>query len=277
MSDPSQEDLDLAFQKPERPLVQWIIGGVLVLVLIGIGFLYSRIEQRGLTIRGRSHLFVQPSGAAWAFFVDGSQVKVSPESAKKHQLASGPCDEIVGSLREKEPLFDIDTLSCSPGQSVAPRVIERIAALGLDFGYWKIESEKQSLADTALTTELVAAIIDPRADDPQITPLYGVMFPEWLAEARAEGSPPPLIIHVDRNDAVKDRFDRERLEAFLKRPQFMLAGGGAKGGWVIRTLTLVPTGTLTIDSLLVDPNVEPWPTELRKPTLFLARKQTLTR
>jgi hypothetical protein len=58
----------------------------------------------------------------------------------------------------------------------------------------------------------------------------------------------------------------------LQRGGFVLAGAGKQGGWVIRTVHVSPTGTPTLERLLVDPGADPWPTELRKPTLSVVRR-----
>lgn len=274
-SDPVQDDEleELAFPTQQRSRVPAIVGGMLALVLVGIGYLYTQVPQRGLSLGGAGHITVLPNGETWVFFLDGAQVRATPETARRVGAQSGPCSRIDGALKEDGPLFEIDALDCTPGKSVVPRITERMGYLGLRFGYWPMESTGQSLAEAALTSEIVAAMIDPRTDNPQIVPLYNVLFPQVLSEIRAPGGTPPLIIHVDRHDLVTNRMDREQLGAFLQRPQFILAGAGTQGGWLIRTVKVDPKGVSTLESLLVNPAAEPWTTELRNTTLSVGRKQ----
>jgi hypothetical protein len=244
----------------------------LAVVFVGIVYLYKHIEQRGISIGGGGHIAVMPNGDVWAFFLDGGQVRVSPESAKRLGAQTGPCTRIDGALKDDTSVYDVDLLDCSPGKSVVPKVVERLQTLGLKFGYWPLEATGQTLAEAAVTPEIVGAMIDPRTEDPQLVRLYNPLFAETIPASRKGGGPPPLIIQVDRNDFVTNRLDRDKLAAFLDRPRFTLAGSGQQGGWIVRQVEVAPDGTPTLERLLVNPLADPWPNLLRAPTLRVSRR-----
>jgi hypothetical protein len=271
-----QDDFSLdAFyhRRGENSKVPWVIGAGLLVVLMGTFYLYQHVEQRGISIRGEGHIAVLPNGDTWLFFLNGALVKATPESAKRFNAKPGPCSNIDGSMKGELPIFQIDELECTPGASIVPRLTARMQEMGLAFGYWpkELEYSGQSLVDVSNTLEIVLSMMDERATEPQLVPLYDPLFPLTVRSARAH-APPPLIINVERNDLVTNRFGRDELESFLEQPAFVLAGAAQKGGWLVRSLQVTPGGAEWLERLLIAPTEEPWPKLLRDPIVHVARR-----
>jgi hypothetical protein len=208
------------------------------------------------------------------FFRDGSEVLATRESAKRLNAKSGPCEYIDGAMKPELPVYEIDELRCTPGGSILGLLTERMDILGLTFGYWPkgVTEKGPPLNGEAFTLEIMAAMQDERSDEPQLIPLYNALMPETLVAARRRQPPPPLLIQVARNDLIEHRLGRDQAERFLSVPTLIFAGAGVTGGWLVRTLDVVPDGTRWLEQLLVNPDAAPWPAELQKSTLKVASR-----
>lgn len=277
---PTDEDIDdeirALLPKKRFPIVPVLASLGLAAAIAGILVLYDRLPQRGTTLTGDGYVVVLPDGAAWVMLTQGASVRVSPESVRRLGLRTGPCDRIEGALIDPVLQIGLDKVSCHPGDPLLPKVASRLHWMGAKFGYWgdgvrpigdNIEAALEH------TPEVVAAMIDPRADDPQIIPLYPPLFPASLQAARRGGLPPPLIISIGRNDLLLNRLRRNELADFLHRADFVFAGAAVSGGWVVRDLMVTGDGTPSLERLLVAPDESPWPQLMSGRTLRLSRRE----
>jgi hypothetical protein len=253
----------------------WLVV-IAVFAAIGVGWLYTQVDQKGLTIRAKGHLLVLPAdqGGAWALLVEGTLLKVGDESVRRLRLETGPCDDMIGSIEGE--LLELDSVQCSPGAPLQPAIGERIRFSGLKFSHWdkSIPFAGDTLEPYLRTPEVMAAMIDHRATAPQLVPLYNPLFPRALAELRRKGAlPPPLVFHVRRDDLQLVRVTRSELSLFLNRSRLFVAGGAVEGGWLVRPVTIDDAAPATVESLLLDPRADPWP-DLLKNKEVLARRAT---
>lgn len=256
-----------------RRRVPWggvAIAAVLVGAVVLAVSLYARFEQRGLSLRGPGHLVVLTSGDTWAFFLsDGSLVRVTAQSARALGASTGRCARLAGSLQGHD--LALDVAECEGG-GLQDIVVERMRRMGLRFGYWadNLESGGERLDGVLHTVEIYASLIEPRADAPQLVPLYRPLFPEVLPAARRDGLPAPVFISVRPDDLAIVRVTRSELVALLALPEFVFAGAAAKGGWIVRTVRRAADGEGALSRLLVAPTEPPWPTRLAATTLRVA-------
>lgn len=280
---PDKEDLpsdpadDLAAVHPRRSKAPWIIALVLLAAAGGTMGLYALIEQRGLSLKGAGHLLVLPAeqGGAWAMYLDGTLLQVTAASVQRLGARTGPCEAINGSLQGD--LLDLESLECTPGP-LQKRLGDRLKWMGLKFAYWdrSVPFTGDTLEADLQTPEIVAAMVDPRPDSPQLVPLYSALFPPTLAAQRVAGRlPVPLLLHVKRDDLQIRRLTRTELSQFLARPRYRLAGAAVSGGWIVRTIDIDPTASVTLERLLLAPEEAPWPELLQQPTLRVSRRTPL--
>lgn len=258
---PLPPDDDIADLLPKRKTSKGVIfiAAFVVLALTAVVWLYVKLGQRGLSVRGEGHLVVTEKAGTWAALLDGTLVRVTPDSARKLALRSGPCKSIEGALAEHE--LDIEIAECAGGEPLLRRVGERMQRMGLKFGYWPetIERKADTLEPHLGTPEIMASMIDPRFTEPQLLTIYTPLFPETIREARALGLPPPVIIQVKRNDFFIRRLTRTELAAFLSRERFILGAAASKGGWLVRTVEIGGPELPPIERLLMAPGEDPWP------------------
>lgn len=261
---------------PKKP-VAWgaiAIGIALILAAVGAFWLYSTIEQRGLSVRGDGHIVVLPDGSTWVALLDGSLIRATAESAQRLGARTGPCTEVAGSLLGRE--LELERLTCTPGQPLLRRIGERLQRMNLRFGYWDQTLEhtpEDDLEPHLRTIEVVASMVDKRfdADAPQLLALYTPLFAESLAEARQGKLPPPVLIQVKRNDFLIKRLARPEVAVLLARDRFILGAAAVKGGWLVRTVEIAADGPLSFERLLEAPEEAPWPTALVQRTIRASR------
>lgn len=279
MSDISQQppegDEDVRALLPRRR-VSWAAVFIACALVGAIGlaaWLYSRIDQRGLSLRGPGHLVRLDNGEVWAFFLnDGTLVRVTPDSADRAGVVTGRCTRLVGALEGRD--YVLDQAQCEPG-GLQDVVVERMRRAGLKFGYWAdgLESQGETLDASLETVEIYASMIDPRADAPQLVALYRPLFGDVLPAARRRGLPPPVFISVARNDLSIVRVTRSELTSLMQLPAFVFAGAAPAGGWLVRRLERAEGAEGSLERLLVAPIEPPWPERLAAPTLRLAPVQ----
>lgn len=276
MSESSQEPFDGeddVRQLLPRRRVPWSAVFIACALLGAVGFaawLYARVEQRGLSLRGPGHLVRLPDGEVWAFFLnDGTLVRVTAESASKAGVVTGRCTRLQGALEGRD--YVLDAAECQPG-GLQDVVVERMRRAGLTFGYWDkaLASQGETLDAALETVEIYASMIDPRADAPQLVALYRPLFADVLPAARRRGLPPPVFISVPRNDLSIVRVTRSELTALMQLPAFVFAGAAPAGGWIVRRVERAADGHGSLERLLVAPTEAPWPTRLAAPTLRVA-------
>lgn len=262
--------------RPKFPLVPFL-GALGFFALLGVVIaIYEHMPQQGVSLEGEGYFIVIPNGETWALFNTGAVAQVSPESAAKLHLQPGPCKRITGAMKEPAPVFDVNEIEdCHPGEKLLPSLVTRLKWMGLRFAYWPegLKPAGDNL-DAALqqTPEVVAALVDPRAEDPQIIPMYMPLAPLSLEAARKRGLPPPVVVSVKRNDLLVNRYRKGALIDFLNRDRFIFAGASAAGGWLVRELLVVPDGTPSLERLLVAPDESPWPERLSERTVKVSRR-----
>jgi hypothetical protein len=261
--------------RPKFPLVPLLaVLGFLVLLVVVIE-IYEHVPQKGVTLEGEGYLVVTPTGETWALFNTGAVAQVAPESAAQHKVRPGPCKKLTGSMQDPLPVFELDELDCQPGEKLLPSLVARLKWMGLRFGYWAdgLKAEGDDLNHyLEQTPEVVAALIDPRADDPQVIPMYMPLAPLSLQAARKRGLPPPVLVSVKRNDLLVNRYRKGALMEFLDRSSFIFAGASPAGGWLVRELLVAPDGTPSLERLLVAPEEAPWPERMKEHTIRVARR-----
>ncbi len=272
---PDSPDDEFAAFRPSR--APWVLAFVALAAAAFSLWLYGHFRQRGLAMHGQGHLVVLPAsrGGAWALFLDGTLVQLTPQSVQHLHAKTGPCEEIAGSLLGER--LDLESLHCAPG-SLQHLVGERLRWMGLKFEYFD-KAEKftgDTLERFLETPEVVASMLDPRPEWPQLIPLYTPLFPAALARARLSGRlPVPLLIEVHRDDLQIRRMTRTVLSEFLSRPTYHLAAGADRGGWIVRTLVVDPAASGDLEDLLLDPTAPPWPERLKATTVHVARRTPL--
>lgn len=255
---------------PPRRRIPWAMVTFVALVVVGALAAYVLVEQRGPSVRGAGHVVVLQKAGAWAFLLDGTLLPITAESAARLQVRTAPCDRISGTLEGE--WLELDALDCRPGDSIQTQIGERLRRLSLRFAYWDpaIESVGQTLEPHLEALEVVASMVDPRLDAPQLVPLYAPLFPGAVGRARQAGTPPPVIVQVKRHDFVQRRMGRTELASFLSQPRFVLAAGASKaGGWLTREVVLDTDidGVASFVRLLVSPLEAPWPQLLQAPVI----------
>lgn len=269
------DDEDVRQLLPRRR-VPWSAVFLLCALAGAVGFavwLYGRMEQRGLSLRGPGHLVRLDNGEIWAFFLnDGTVVRVTAESAAKAGVGTGRCTRLQGALDGRD--YVLDVAECQPG-GLQDVVVERMRRAGLTFGYWAegLTSQGETLDAALETVEIYASMIDPRADAPQLVALYRPLFADVLPAARRRGLPPPVFISVRRNDLAILRVTRSELGSLMALPRFVFAGAAPAGGWIVREVVRAEDGDGDPGRLLVAPTEAPWPTRLAEPTLRVAPAQ----
>jgi hypothetical protein len=279
---PSDSDLDEELRAliPKRrlPVVPIVMALFVLAGAIGVLVLYDHLPQRGLTISGEGYIIVPPGADAWVLLAQGTLVQASSESVNRLHARTGPCHLIQGSMLDPLPQLELEHLECTPGAPLVPAVVTRLHWLGAKFGYWAdgVEPHGDSLeAALERSPEVVAAMIDPRANDPQILPLYTPLYPASLQAARRKGLPPPVLISVRRNDLLIVRLREKELADFLQRDALVFAGAAAAGGWLVRDVMITPEGAPTLERLLVAPEEPPWPALMKDRTLRVSRRKQL--
>lgn len=282
MAPPSDSDSDLdeelkaLIPKRRLPITSILIVLVVLVGVMGTLYLYDHTEHLGVTVSGQGYIIVPPGADAWVLLAQGTLVQASSDSVKELHAATGPCSLIQGSMMDPLPVLKLEKLECEPGKPLVPAVVTRLHWLGAKFGYWgdSVERHGDSL-ETALqqTPEVVAAMIDPRASDPQIIPLYTPIYPASLQAARQKGLPPPVLISIRRNDLLIGRLREKELADFLHRDRLVFAGAAVRGDWLVRDVMITPDGTPALERLLVAPEESPWPELMKDRTLRVSRRK----
>jgi len=260
------DDEDPPRRPTKRPLWPWAL---LALACAGVFALYLQMEQRGPSVGGAGHVLVLPDRPeTWVFLADGALLLATPQSARARGLATGPCTSIAGYL--KDDAMEVQEAACTPGP-LLHGFTERLKLMALKPGYWGPDLEPAGDAPEPClhTLELMASMTDPRFDEPQMVPLWRELMPGMLAKAAAAGPlPPPLVVHVKRNDFLSRRLMRSELERFLARGRFSLMGAASKkGGWLVRDLVVDAGAPDPVTRLLVSPAEAPWDRLLSAPAV----------
>lgn len=263
-------DEEPQFAPPARSRWPAVLLGAFVLAVAGgMVLLCATTEERGLTVRGRGHAVVLPGGA-WVFLADGALFPVTGAS-RELLPATGPCERIDGFLRGEK--LHLERVTCLPG-SLQPAVAERLRLLGLKAAYWpeNLHSEGPgALGGVLETVEVVAAMVDPRFDAPQLVPLWRELFPGAVVRSREAGEvPPPVVVQVERNDRVRERMGRTELGQWLARENFFLAAAAPRGGWIVREVRLTSAARGPVERLLTAPGEGEWPAALEAPVVEAA-------
>jgi hypothetical protein len=275
--DSVDEDIRLLLPKRPSPLkVVLPIVGLVALIAV-VAAVYRNMPERGASMGGEGYIIVRKDGSTWVMLnAGGTALPATPDSAAHVHAQTGPCTHIEGGLKDPSATqFEIDQLTCDPGKPLVPTIITRLRWMGATFGYWAdgLKPNGDDLEPYLRETpEVVAAIIDPRAGNPQMIPLYPPLNPESVAAARQAGAP-PVIISIKRNDLLIMRYRMGALVDFLARDRFIFAGAAGTGGWLVRELVVASDGTPSLERLLVAPEEAPWPDRLRERTVRVARRE----
>lgn len=266
------DDDDVSRLLPRRRVPWGLVVSLLTVVFATAlsVFLYGKMEQKGLSLRGPGHVVLFESGDAWAFFAnDGVVAPVAARSVGAFGVqASGRCERIDGWLSHRELV--VESATCVEG-GLQDAVVARMRMLGLRFGYWpeNIVSDGETLDEVLRTVEVYAAFIQPDARAPQLVALFKPLFPDVLPVARNAGLPPPVFISTRRNDLSIVRVTRSELAQLAALPSFVFAGAAVEGGWVVRRLEREAGGEGDLGRLLLAPAEPPWRTRLEERILKL--------
>jgi hypothetical protein len=276
-TDSELEELRDLLPKQPGPLRPLLGIAAVALLVFGVVEVYRRMPERGASLGGDGYLVVRPDGTAWVMLNTGGALLATRESVARLHLQTGPCDHIEGGMLTPEAdEMEIEKADCKPSAPLLPVLTTRMHYVGAKFGYWAdgLKPAGDDL-ETPLrqTPEVIAAVIDPRADFPQLIPLYAPVFPASLERARKAGLPPPVLVSIRRNDLLINRYRLAPLVDFLHRDRFVFAGAAVTGGWLVRDLVITPDGTPSLERLLVAPEEAPWPERLGERTVRVARRE----